>query len=188
MSGNFQQLAQILGTGEGNYESYNTGTYHVPGGRVGHSFLNQAPGTVAGRTINQILSTSSLPGTNPNRVFAVGAYQITLPTLRGAVSTMGLTGEELLNLQLQDQIFSNYPVPTAGNGALGDFINNGVGTVDQAQLAAAHQWASVAVPAGYRTQNGAISNGSMTYYGDPANRANISETQALRAFLGGLRQ
>jgi len=185
MNSKYRQLAQILNMGEGNYESYNTGTYKVPGGRVGHSYLNPAPGTVTGKTINQILSTSTLPGTNPNRMFAVGAYQITTPTLRGAVSKLGLTGDERLTPEMQDRIFADDLVPTAGNGALGNFMTNGKGSVDDAQYAAAHQWASVAVPRGYLTQDGSVSDGNMTYYGGPANRANMRETLALRAFLSG---
>ena len=188
MSATYQRLAHILGMGEGNYESYNTGTRRVRGGVLGHSYTNRPVGTVTGRTINQILSTDSLPGTNRKRMFAVGAYQITIPTLRNAVAAMNLTGDELLTPRLQDQIFEHYLVPTAGDGALGRFMTSGAGTVDQAQFAAAQQWASIAVPAGYRTQRDAISNGMMSYYGGPANRANLNETQALRSLLSNLKQ
>jgi len=183
---NTQRLAQILGIGEGNYESYNTGTRGVPGGGVGHSYLNRPPGTVTGQTINQILNTETLPGTDPNRMFAVGAYQITIPTLKAAVRALKLKGDEQLTHELQDRIFAEFLIPKAGGGALGNLLNRGEGTVDQAQLAAAHEWASVAVPAGYRTKRAGISNGTMSYYAGPANRANMNATQALREFLTDL--
>jgi hypothetical protein len=83
---------------------------------------------------------------------------------------------------LQDRIFRDYLV----RGALRDILNGRGATVDQAQYAAAKQWASVAVPAGYRTRRGTVSDGTLTYYPGPANRANIHGTRALRAFLGDL--
>ncbi len=183
---NVRRLAQIVGAGEGDYESYNTGTNGVPGERVGHSYLHPPAGTVTGRTINQVFASASLPGTDPNRMFAVGAYQITIPTLKKAVSALGLTGDEQLTPELQDRIFKDYLLPTAGDGALGNFLNGGRATVDQAQLAAARQWASIAVPRGYRTKSGSVSDGTASYYPEPANRANLHQTQALRAFLGDL--
>lgn len=183
LDANHRRLAQILGMGEGNYESYNTGTRGVAGGRVGHSYLNPPAGTVTNQTINEVLGTADLPGTDTHRMFAVGAYQIIQPTLRSAMTTMNLTGNERLTPELQDRIFAEFLVPTAGNGALGRFMTTGEGTVDQAQAAAARQWASIAVPAGMRTQTGAVSDGTMTYYGGPANRANVEATEALRTFL-----
>jgi hypothetical protein len=183
---NTQRLAQILGMSEGNYESYNTGTRGVRGGRVGHSSLNPSPGTVTGRTINQILDTETLPGTDPNRMFAVGAYQITIPTLRGAVRALKLTGDERLTTQMQDRIYAEFLIPKAGDGALGTLLNRGEGTVDQAQLAAAREWASVAVPAGYPTKERGISDGTMSYFPPPANRASMEATRALREFLRDL--
>ncbi|HKU65436.1 MAG TPA: hypothetical protein VJQ06_10285 [Rhizomicrobium sp.] len=183
---NTQRLAKIIGMGEGNYESYNTGTWRVPDERVGHSYLNPPPGTVTGRTINQVLSTESLPGTDPNRMFAVGAYQISIPTLKDAVRAMKLTGDEKLTPQMQDRILAEFLIPQAGDGSLDNLLNRGEGTVDQAQNAASRKWASVAVPAGYPTRDRGISDGTMSYYADPANRASMDTTRALREFLTDL--
>jgi hypothetical protein len=186
-SGQLQEIGRLISGGEGNYESYNTGTWRVPGGHVGHSELNPPRGTVTGRTINEILSTSSLPGTDRRRLFAVGQYQITFPRLRGAVAAMGLTGNERMTPELQDRIFAEYLVPTAHNGALGRYIFEGTGTVDDAQYAAAREWASIALPQGRLTESGRRSDGTMTYYDKgPANRANVSATNALRAYLMNL--
>jgi muramidase (phage lysozyme) len=119
-------------------------------------------------------------------MFAVGAYQIIIPTLRDAVRAMKLTGDEQLTPQMQDRIFSEFLIPKAGGGALGNFLHRGEGTVDDAQLAAAREWASVAVPSGYPTKVRAISDGTMSYYPPPANRASMDATRALREFLTGL--
>lgn len=183
---NFRQLAKIIGAGEGNYESYNTGTKNVPGGKVGHSYMNPPAGTVTGRTIQEIISTDSLPGTDSNRMFAVGAYQITIPTLKGAVAKMGLSGDEIFDPPMQDRIFAEYLVPKAGNGDLGRYLSGGTVTADQAQFAASHEWASIAVPSGYPTLNGIISDGTMSFYEGPANHANASSTRSLRDFLIGI--
>lgn len=158
----------------------------VPGGRAGHSYVHPAPGTVTGRTINEVLGSEALPGTDPNRMFAVGAYQITIPTLRSAVSALKLTGNERLTSELQDRIFRDYLLPTAGRGALSDFLNGGRATIDQAQLAAARRWASIAVPQGYQSRSGSVSDGTVSYYPPPANKANLRQTQALRTFLADL--
>jgi hypothetical protein len=87
---------------------------------------------------------------------------------------------------LQDRIFKDYLVPTAGDGALSDFLSGGRATIDQAQLAAARQWASIAVPQGYQTKNGSVSDGAASYYEPPANKASLHQTQALRVFLADL--
>lgn len=186
-SSELREVGRFIGSGEGNYESYNTGTWRVPGGRVGYSDMHPPSGTVTGRTINEILSTSSLPGTDRRRLFAVGKYQITFPRLRGAVSALGLTGNERMTPELQDRIFAEYLVPTAHNGALGRFIFEGRGTVDDAQYAAAREWASIALPAGRLTESGRRSDGRMTYYDKgSANSANVNATNALRTYLMNL--
>lgn len=186
MSDNYRRLAQILGIGEGNYESYNTGTKGVPGGGVGHSYINRLPGTVTGKTINQILATDSLSGTDRNRMNTTGAYQIKIGTLELAKRKLKLTGEERFTPELQDRIFTDFLISKAGGGRLAAFINKGQGTVDDAQYAAAKEWASVAVPAGYATRHKGVSDGTMSYYGGPANSANVRATQALRTFLTDL--
>jgi hypothetical protein len=58
---------------------------------------------------------------------------------------------------------------------------------------AAKEWAPVATPAGFRTNSGKISDGTMTYYdgttshpNNSANKANLEATRALRTFLIGM--
>jgi muramidase (phage lysozyme) len=120
-------------------------------------------------------------------MFAVGRYQITHDTLMDAVRHMHLTGNERLTPELQDRIFAEFLVRR--RAPLARFIFNGVGSVDDAQYAAAQEWASVAVPRHYRTKHGRLSDGSMTYYdGDHANRASSRATRAVRSFLTNLRR
>lgn len=182
-SSELQEVGRLIGTGEGNYESYNSGTLHNV---VLHHSLNSPPSTVTGRTINEILSTDSLPPTDPRRMHVVGRYEISHDNLARAVSEMRLTGNEHLTPELQDRIFAEYLVPHTP--ALADFIFRGRGTVDDAQYAASRVWASIAVPQGRRTKQGRMSNGGMTFFDNTgrANRANRSATNALRTYLMNL--
>jgi hypothetical protein len=189
------RLGSIITRGEGNYESYNTGTRGVAGGRVGHSYVHPPAGSVTNRTINEILATESLSGNNTGRMFATGKYQTTIPTLRAARDALGLTGNERYTPELQERIFREFLLDKAGGGALAAFVRDGRGSVDGAQLAAAQEWASIAVPAGMRigrwdadrgqyVSGGPVSNGRMSYYERAGtNSASMSATNALRALL-----
>jgi hypothetical protein len=180
-SAQLQEIGRLISADEGNYESYNSGTLGRRG-PVLHRSTNSPPGTVTGRTINEILSTQLLPPTDPRRMFTVGRYQMIGPTLRGAVAAMHLTGNERLTPELQDRIFAEYLVPQTPG--LANFIYHGRGTVDDAQYAAARQWASIALPRGRQTERGRVSDGTMTYFDrGSANGASVSATNALRVYL-----
>jgi hypothetical protein len=75
---------------------------------------------------------------------------------------------------------------------LSDFVKKGKGSVDEAQLAAARQWASIAVPKGLRISKdhgGLVSDGTLSYYEDPGqNGANMKSTNKLRAVLEEVQQ
>lgn len=178
-----RRIGDVIAHGEGNYESYNSGTKGVAGGRVGHSFVRRPTGTVTGKTINEILATDSLPGTSASRMFATGKYQTVITTLNSAKSAMNLTGNELYNATLQERVFAEYLLEKAGGGALARFVKDGTGTVDDAQHAAAKEWASIAAPSGKRIRDGRTSDGSMSHYESAANRANSVSTSDLRTIL-----
>jgi LysM domain len=189
------RLGSVISRGEGNYDSYNSGTRGVAGGRVGHSFVNPPAGSVTNRTINEILATDRLSGTDPNRMFATGKYQTTIPTLRAARDALGLTGNERYTPELQERIFREFLLDKAGGGVLAAFVRDGRGSIDAAQFAAAQEWASIAVPAGMRigrwdadrgqyVSGGPVSDGRMSYYQRAGtNSASMSATNALRELL-----
>ncbi|WP_426270378.1 LysM peptidoglycan-binding domain-containing protein [Dyella kyungheensis] len=178
-----RSIGDVIASGEGGYESYNTGQKGVPDGRTGHSFYSRPAGTVTGKTINEILATESLPGTDVGRFFATGKYQTTIPTLRQAVGAMNLSGNELYDASMQEQVFADFLFTKAGKGGLGSYVNNGVGTIDDAQYAAAHEWASIAAPAGMKISDGRISDGTLSYYESIKNHASMTSTAALRNLL-----
>jgi LysM repeat protein len=189
------KLGKVITIGEGNYESYNSGTKGVKDDKVGHSFVHPKAGTVTNMTINQILATESKSGTDASRMFATGKYQTTIGTLRAAKTAMGLTGNEKYTPEMQEKVFREFLLDKAGGGKLAAFVNQGKGTVETAQYAASKEWASIAVPAGLRIgkynpttkqydATGPISNGRMSYYEKPGqNAASTTATRELRELL-----
>ncbi|WP_333627783.1 M23 family metallopeptidase [Stenotrophomonas cyclobalanopsidis] len=177
------RLGDLIAHGEGGYESYNSGTKNVPNNKVGFSFRNPPAGTVTGKTIDEILATEPMDGTNRSRMFATGKYQTVFATLRAAKAKLGLTGAEKYDAELQERVFREYLLYKAGDGALGRLVIEGKGTVEDAQMAAAQEWASIATPKGRKISSGAISDGNLSYYHSEANKANVESTPAVRALL-----
>ena len=178
-----RKIGDVISGGEGGYESYNTGTKDVPGGRVGYSPRHPLPGTVTGRTINEVIATEPLSGTDHSRLFATGKYQTAITTLRKAKTAMNLSGDEKYDAEMQERVFREFLIDKAGGGALAAFLKNGVGTVDDAQNAAAKEWASIAAPKGRAIQDGRISDGTLSHYESSTNHAFMPSTNSLRDIL-----
>lgn len=125
---------------------------------------------------------------DPNRFFATGKYQTIFPTLKAAKSALGLTGNEKYDADLQERVFRDFLINDAGNGALARFVKHGRGTVDDAQLATAMCWSSIAAPKGAKIKTGEISDGTMSYNKDNANRASMTSTNKLIDLLNEIAQ
>ena len=178
------KLGSVITIGEGNYNSYNTGTKGVKDDKVGYSFVHPKEGTVTNKTINDIIATEGLTGNDRNRMFATGKYQTTIGTLKLAKEAMNLTGNEKYTPEMQERVFREFLIDKAGGGVLAAFIKEGKGTVDQAQYAAAKEWASIGVPKGYKNKYDVVSNGNLSYYQkEGQNAANSKATQELRTLL-----
>ena len=182
-----KMIGDVISSGEGGYDSYNTGTRGVKGGKVGHSYVRPPAGTVTGKTINQILSTEGLSGYDTNRLFATGKYQTIIGTLRDAKIALGLSGSELYTAELQEKIFRDFLFEKAGGGKLADYVKRGKGTVDDAMYAASKEWASIAAPNGLKTKSGNISDGTRAYHDDNANKENQKSTRELRLLLESIK-
>lgn len=177
-----KQLGAAISHGEGNYESYNTGTIK---NKVIHSYLRPASGTVTNKTINQIIETYSLSPNDTTRMFAVGKYQITPDPMREAKLKLGLTGEEKFDINLQERIFREYLIPTK-RPTLGAFVLKGDGTVQLAQYEASKEWASIATPSGLKISKkngGYVSDGTKSFYESKANHANLGSTKMVKEIL-----
>jgi hypothetical protein len=172
-----KKLGTIISSGEGGYESYNTGT-HGPSGKVVHSFSDPPTGTITGKKINDILASGAKSPDDTTRYFATGKYQTTISTLREAVKKMGLSGEELYDPAMQERVFREFLIFHAGAGKLADFIFKGKGSLSEAQLAAAQEWASIAAPANATINDGRKSDGTMSFYEKAGqNHASMKSTE-----------
>lgn len=177
-----KQLGSAISHGEGNYESYNTGTIK---NKVIHSYLHPAAGTVTNKTINQIIKTYNLSPNDTTRMFAVGKYQITPGPMREAKLKLGLTGEEKFDANLQERIFREYLIPSK-RPTLGAFVLDGKGTVQLAQYEASKEWASIATPHGLKISKkngGYVSDGTKSFYESKANHANMGSTKMVKEIL-----
>ena len=182
-----KQLGSAISHGEGNYDSYNTGTIK---NKVIHSYLHPAKGTITNKTINQIIASHSLPATNTNRYFAVGKYQMIPGTLVDAKNKLGLSGNEKFDENLQERLFKEYLIPTKRSD-LGKFVLKGIGTTKNAQFEAAKEWASIATPEGLAISEkygGYISDGTKSYYESKANHANQASTKMVKQILEQIKQ
>ena len=154
-------LANLIARGEGNYNSFNSGTVN---GRIIHSGTKN----LSDYTINQILASSSLPATDSRRIFAAGRYQVITPTLKGAVKIMHLSGNEKFTPEMQDRILEGALLPKS----VRDYIHGKSNDSKSAMIALAQQWRSFADP-----RTGAT-------YGDKgarANKASITAAESLAA-------
>lgn len=158
-----KQLGDVIAHGEGNYESYNSGTKNVEGDKVGYSFRNPLKGTVTGKTIKQIIENAKAKdGNDKNRLFATGKYQTTYYTLEAGIESGYFTGAEIYDANMQEKVFRDFLI--SKRSKLYEFVQHGKGTLIDAQYDAAQEWASVAVPNGLKLKNGTKSNGRKSFY------------------------
>lgn len=117
----------------------------------------------SGMTLDEVMKQQNLASRDPNRLFAVGKYQIIPETLASAKKAMKLKGDEKFTPELQDRIFSEY-LAASKRPQLEKFIRSGTG-LEAAKLAGAQEWASIGVK----------SKGDRSYYaGDGINKAYMS--------------
>lgn len=158
-------LGTLISSGEGGYGSYNRG-------RAGDA--NGAQIDFSQMTVGEVMRRQDLPRNDPERLFAVGKYQMIPGTFEEAVNTLGIDRNAKLTPQLQERMFADYLVdekrPQVRAYITGE--TSGAQGLQGAQLALAREFASVADP---RT-------GRSVYDGDSAgNSASISAAEVATA-------
>jgi hypothetical protein len=127
----------LIARREGGYQSFNRGRAGDSPGKIDFSKM----------TLGQVMAQQARPRGDPNRLFAVGKYQIIPATMKEAVEALGLQPQEPFTPKLQEHLFRNYLIGrkrpqvrryVAGTGSTGD--------LQAAQLALAKEFASVASP------------------------------------------
>ena len=159
--GSTNPLGTLISSGEGGYGSYNRG-------RAGDA--NGAQIDFSQMTVGEVMRRQDLAKGDPDRLFAVGKYQMIPGTFEEAVNSLGIDRNAKLTPQLQERMFADYLVdekrPQVKAYITGE--TNGAAGLQGAQLALAREFASVADP---RT-------GRSVYDGDSAgNSASITAAQ-----------
>lgn len=149
-------LGNLIGRGEGDYGSFNRG-------RAGDS---------AGRSIDfsrmslrEIVRRQSLPRTDPNRLFAVGKYQVIPSTMQGAIRSMDLDLDLPLTPDLQERIFADYLIDEK-RPQVKAYITGASRDLGAAQLALAREFAAVADPRTGRSYYDGVGNNSASITAD----------------------
>lgn len=178
-------LFEALSVGEsnGDYNAYNTGTKN--GNSTMRSCYSNKPNcrVPTTMTVGEILSSSSLPSTNINRIFAVGRYQIITKTLTDAVNRGAISRNTVFTPAAQDSLIDGYFLKHK-RPTLGKFVKGGNVSVDQAQLQMGMEWAAIGIPAGVKNKYGKVSDGFLSYYAQTGvNSSHKKTTATLRAIL-----
>jgi len=156
-------------SGAAGYDAFNRGTYVDASGRE-RIRPGQPPMDFSQLTVGAVQDLQHRPRHDPERIFAVGKYQIIPSTMDAAVRSLGLQREEAFTPALQDRIFSEYLLREK-QPAVRDFIIGVPGaSLEQAQHGLAREWASFGDP---RREG-------RSYYGG-ANRAHITLAQSADA-------
>ncbi|WP_219338360.1 peptidoglycan-binding protein [Luteimonas deserti] len=156
-------------SGAAGYNAFNRGTYIDASGRE-RIRAGQPPMDFSQLTVGELQDLQNKPRHDPDRVFAVGKYQIIPSTMNHALARLGLGREEPFTPALQDRIFSEYLLKEK-QPAVRDYIMGVPGaTLEQAQHGLAREWASFGDPL----------NGGQSHYGG-ANRAHITPAQSAAA-------
>ncbi len=149
------------------YDAFNRGSAGSAGGeRV----------DLQSMTIGEILKRQALSEGDPNRIFAVGAYQMIPKTLNGAVDTLNIDKNAKFDNVMQDYIFAEYLLKEK-RPALYNYLIGQSSDEAAAAKAARQEWACFQGP-----------NGKGEYDGDSANnRATIPYAELLKAINTGLK-
>ena len=175
-----KELGDAIASGEGSYEAWNAGA--PEGKRVKFGKMNDKPGTITGKTIDQLLDASKkYTWEDERRRFATGKYQTIPKTLAAAKTALGLSGSELYDSEMQEKVFKEFLL--LNRRSIKELIEKGSTTVDQAMIDASKEWASIALPEGEKNKFGKISDGTIGYHQSATNKANNHSTAKVRAIF-----
>ncbi len=150
--------------GSKGYNSYNRGSLRC-------AKSNRQPLNLTSMSIEQIQYYQSLPACAPNKLLAVGHYQMVPETLSQAVKVLNIPTHAPFTPELQDRIFALY-LAREKQPAINHWICEGKG-LRTAAHAVAGEWAIFQTP---YTQRG-------VYDGLGNNKARISAYRVLNALL-----
>lgn len=130
-------LGDLISSGEGGYGSFNRG-------RAGDAHGMTID--FSGMTLAEVQAAQHLGRHDPNRLFAVGKYQIIPRTMDSAVEHLHLDPSQKFTPELQERIFADYLIAEKRPAIASYIRGDASATLHGAQKAAAMEWASVDDP------------------------------------------
>lgn len=157
-------LGQLIARGESGargYNAYNRGVANQPAQQIDFSTM----------TLGQVVAAQARAAGDPNRLFAVGKYQIIPSTMRDAIARLQLSSDRMFTPDLQEMLFRDYLLAIKRPQVKAFITGAANGSLASAELALALEFASVADP----------NTGRSHYGGSGGNRASISVGQTADA-------
>lgn len=162
-------LGDVIASGEsgGDYNIYNKGTIGKNKGKIGREDLSKM-------SIAEYLRRASLDKDDPQKMFAVGKYQIIPDTMRDAVQKLGLNpATTTLDPPTQERIFAEY-LTKSRRPNIHAYLTGKSDDLDAAIMDMAKEWASVGVPHDTYRGDTLIKKGQSYYSGVGGNIAHTS--------------
>lgn len=152
-------------SGKAGYDAYNKGT-------VGNKMIpSDKPIDFSKMTITEYLRRGSLKKDDPDRLFAVGRYQIIPDTMKDLVKQMRIDPDKTyLDATTQDSLFANGLVGTRRK-KVDDYVKGRSNDRDGAILQLAQEFASVGIPYDMKVGNKQLRKGDSYYSGQGGNKA-----------------
>lgn len=151
IKGSLSSLISGGESGKAGYNAYNRGT-------VGNKILGPVgPRNLEAMTLSEILADMDRDKMDKLRLFAVGKYQMIPSTLRDGIRTLHIDpASTKYDAKTQESLFAKYLLGKK-RPQIAAYITGKSDSLPDAQLAAAHEWASIADP---RTGRSAYGNGN----------------------------
>ena len=166
-------LGKLIASGESGsagYDAFNRGSGAPKGtGSTGGQKLS-----LTDMTIKEIMDKQSLQPGDPNRLFAVGKYQIIPSTMLSLVKKLKLDPDETrLDPETQDALFANGLVGIVRK-KVDDYIKGLSDDKNAAILELAKEFASVGIPYDMKVGKKELKKGDSYYSGQGGNKAHNS--------------
>jgi hypothetical protein len=170
-----ESISKYESKGAGDYNAYNKGT-------VGNKMIGaDKPIDFSKMTISEFLQRGGLQPGDPNRLFAVGRYQIIPKTMEGLVKKLKLDPDTTyLDKETQDSLFANGLIGTVRK-KVNDYIEGKSEDRNAAILELAKEFASVGVPYDMEIGTKKLKKGDSYYSGQGGNKAHNSPEEVGRA-------
>lgn len=169
-----KSLAEIIASGEsrGDYNVFNKGTVGKNKGKIAREDLSKM-------SVAEYLRRGNLGDDDPNKMFAVGKYQIIPKTMMGIIKALGMDpNKTYLTPETQDKMF-RYLVESKPD--VRKYLEGKSSDQNAALLALAKEWASVGVPVDTYRDGKLIKAGDSYYSGVGGNKAHTSPQSIISA-------